>query len=561
MSHSQPVFRNPFSSTSFRVRTNGETPLVRAVRRLSGGLQRKRPARQGMLLVPTLLLLLSGCTATREYIANGFKVGPNYCPPAAPVADDWIDAGEATIGNGMVHDAAWWQTFQDPVLNTLVTSAYQQNLTLRVAGLRILEARAQRGMAAGELLPQGQELFGDYTRTQFSKNSLSGRAFNRFFSEWRIGPSMAWELDFWGRFRRAIEAADAQLDASIESYDHVLVLLCADMARSYTEVRIAEQRLAYARQNVEIQQGSLRIADDRLRQGVTTRLDVSQAQSDLANTEAAIPILEAARRKAINQLCILLGMPPQSLDAMLANQGGIPNAPARVAVGIPAELLRRRPDVRRAEREVAAQSALIGVATSELYPHFSISGTIYFDAQQFGDLLSLDSIAGSVGPSFRWNILHYGRLANNIRVQESRFEQLAVQYQNTVLQANAEAENALIDFLKSKEQVQSLAKSADAAGQSVELVTSQYREGTVDFNRVFNVQQFLTQQQDQLAVAQGAVAQNLIQLYKALGGGWQIRLTNPLLELPADADQPTEAVPAPRANPPAAPEATDQPAR
>jgi outer membrane protein TolC len=197
-----------------------------------------------------------------------------------------------------------------------------------------------------------------------------------------------------------------------------------------------------------------------------------------------------------------------------------------VAIGIPAELLRRRPDVRRAEREVAAQSAMIGIATADLYPAFSISGTIFLDAMNFKDLFDADSIAGSVGPAFRWNILNYGRLTNNIRVQEARFQQLAVQYQNVVLRANAEAENAIVSFLKAQQQAKSLSQSTDAARESVELVSNQYRQGIVDFNRVFDSQIFLTQQQDQLAIAQGSVAQNLIQLYKALGGGWQIRLGN-----------------------------------
>ena len=220
-------------------------------------------------------------------------------------------------------------------------------------------------------------------------------------------------------------------------------------------------------------------------------------------------------------------MPPQNLDGVLDGNRGIPKAPAQVAVGIPAELLRRRPDVRRAEREVAAQSAMIGIATSELYPHFSIAGTIYLDAMNFKDLFDPNSIAGSVGPAFSWNILNYGRLVNNIRVQDARFQQLAVQYQNTVLQANAEAENALVAFLKSQQQVRSVAQSAEAARQSVEIVMTQYQEGKSDFNRVFTVQRVLTQQQDQLAIVEGSVAQNLIQLYRSLGGGWQIRLNAP----------------------------------
>jgi len=514
------------------------------------------------LLAVLLLALCSGCTSWREYFANGLKVGPNYCRPAAPVADQWLDAGDPALNNGLIHDGAWWQTFQDPVLNSLVDSAYQQNLTLRVAGLRILEARAQRAMAAGELFPQQQTAFGDYTRTGLSKNSLAATFFNRFRGEWRLGTSMAWELDFWGRFRRAIEAADANLDASVEAYDGVLVLLLADVAQSYADVRIAEQRLAYAHQNVDIQKGSLNLAEVRFREGATTRLDVTQGQSSVAQTEARIPPLESARRQAANRLCILLGMPPQSLDHMLAGHRGIPHAPPQVAVGIPAELLRRRPDVRRAEREVAAQSALIGVATSDLYPHFSIGGTIYLDSLQFKNLFSLDSVAANVGPAFRWDILNYGRLANNIRIQESRFQQLAVQYQNTVLQANAEAENAIVNFLNSQQQARSQGESADAARESVDLVMLQYKEGKVDFGRVFINQEYLTQQQDQLAIAQGAVAQSLIQLYKALGGGWQIRLSTFLPPPPAAPEQPAEPVPVPEPAPlpqPAAPPAQPAP--
>jgi len=479
------------------------------------------------------------------------------------VADQWLDAGDSALNNGLIHDGAWWQTFQDPVLDFLVDSAYQQNLTLRVAGLRILEARAQRAMAAGELFPQSQTAFGDYTRTGLSKNSLTGAFFPTLFrSEWRLGTSMAWELDFWGRFRRAIEAADANLDASVESYDGVLVLLLADVAQTYTNVRIAEERLAYAHQNIEIQRGSLQLAEVRFREGATTRLDVTQAQSSLSQTEASLRPLEAARRQAVNQLCILMGMPPQSLDETLAGRRGIPAAPPQVAVGIPAELLRRRPDVRRAEREVAAQSAVIGVATSELYPHFSLAGTLYLDSLQFKNLFTLDSVAATVGPSFQWNILHYGRLANNIRAQEARFQQLAVEYQNTVLQANAEAENAIIDFLKAQQQTRSLAEAADAARESVDLVMLQYKEGKVDFGRVFINQEFLTQQQDQLAVAQGGVAQSLIQLYRALGGGWQIRFSSFTPQLPAASDQPLEPVPVPDPAPlgqPPAPPAVEQP--
>lgn len=498
-----------------------------------------------LLLTVALLALSTGCTSWRDYLANGFKVGPSYCPPAASVAEQWRDAGDPSIDGGPIQNAAWWHAFNDPVLDSLIESAYQQNLSLHVAGLRILEARAQRAIVVGNLFPQTQQAFGDYSRIGLSKNGPAGFSPNFYFNEWTLGGRLAWELDFWGGFRRAIEAADANLDASIENYDHVLVLLLSEVAQSYTDVRIAEQRLAYAKKNRDIQQGSLRLAEARLRHGTTTRLDVTQAISNLEQTEASIRPLEASRRRAINQLCILMGMPPQDLDHWLANHHGIPKAPPHLALGVPAELLRRRPDVQRAEREVAAQSALIGVATADLYPHFSIDGTVYVDTLKVEDLFDASSVAGSVGPSFRWNILNYGRLLNNIRVQEARFQQRAVQYQNVVLQANAEAENAIISFLKAQQQVESLARGAEASRESVSLASAQYNEGIADFNWVFTVQRALALQQDQLAVAKGSVAQHMIQLYRALGGGWQVRLSGVRLPPVAPVEQLIERVPMP----------------
>jgi NodT family efflux transporter outer membrane factor (OMF) lipoprotein len=507
-----------------------------------------------LLLVALVLMLSTGCTSWREYFGNGCKVGPNYRRPAAAVADQWLDEGDASINGGQIQNAAWWQAFNDPVLDSLVWSAYQQNLSLRVAGLRILEARAQRAVVAGEMFPQNQQAFGDYSRINLSKNGPSGASPLLNFDEWRLGGTLAWELDFWGRFRRAIEAADANLDASVENYDHVLVLLLSEVAQSYADVRIAEQRLTYAKQNVDIQRGSLRIAEDRLRAGTVTRLDVTQAISNLEQTDASMRPLEAARRRAANSLCILMGIPPRNLDDVLVDHHGIPRVPAQLAIGIPAELLRRRPDVRKAEREVAAQSALIGVATSDLYPHFTINGTLYLDSMKVENLFNADSVAGSVGPAFRWDILNYGRLVNNIRVQQARFQQLAVQYQNVVLQANAEAEDAIITLLKAKQQTDSLARSANASDESVRLVSSQYDQGTVDFNRVYTVQRELTVQQDQLAVAEGTVAQSMIQLYRALGGGWEIRLGNSAEQTPAPAEEPMQpAAPTEPAQPPTAP--------
>ena len=537
--------------------------------------------RWALVALIAILVLPMGCTSPREYFRNGFKVGPDYRRPAAPVAQHWIDTGNPNVLDEPPRDAAWWRTFHDPVLDALVDAAYRQNLTLRAAGLRILEARAQRAIVAGELFPQTQQAYGDYTRTNLSKNAPnSAPAAN--FSEWTAGGSLAWELDFWGRFRRAVESADAKVDASVETYDDVLVLLIAEVAQQYVNLRTAEQRLQYAANNVIVQAGSARLADVKFRNGATTRLDVTQANANLAQTQSLIPPLEATRRQAANQLCILLGIPPGNLFQMLHNPQAaealadmqtildeqdkvelqdlirdirairkkktekiVPAAAPQVAVGIPAELLRRRPDVRRAERDVAAQSALVGVATSELYPHFSINGNIYFDAEKFKDLFNAGSFAGSAGPSFNWNVLNYGRIVNNIRLQDATLQQLAVEYQNTVLRANAEAENAIVGFLKAQQQLQFLRTSADWADQSLVLAEQQYYGGATDFNRVFNIQQTLTQQQDQSAVAEGSVANNLILLYRALGGGWQIRLGGSAPPSPA----PAEPVAAPAAEP------------
>jgi NodT family efflux transporter outer membrane factor (OMF) lipoprotein len=464
----------------------------------------------------------SGCTSLREYIDNGFKVGPNYCKPVAPVAANWIDYQDSRVNAEPADLRQWWTTFNDPVLASLIYTAYSQNLTLRQAGLRVLEAEAIRDVTVGNLFPQRQQAFGVYDRIGTSRN-VALPTIPRFFSDWQLGADLGWELDFWGRFRRAIEAADAELDSSIENYDDVLVILLAEVASTYVELRTIEQRIVYARQNTEIQRSSLDLADQRFAAGATSKLDVTQARSNLAETEALIPELEAQRRQANNRLCVLLGIPPEDLQSMIG-QSAIPTAPPDVVVGIPADLLRRRPDVRRAEREVAAQSARIGIAESDLYPQFVINGTLFLNADDFQRMFDSGAWAGSIGPSFRWNVLNYGRIVNNIRVEDARFRQLAVEYENTVLQANEEAENALVGFLRAQEQYRSLAESVAAAKESVELIRSLYREGKADYGRVFFAEFFLTIQQDDLAVVEGDIAQNLIQLYKALGGGWELRL-------------------------------------
>jgi len=484
------------------------------------------PAINALALVLTITLATTGCTTgPGEWIRNGFKVGPNYARPPAPVADDWIDSDSPELNQEEADYSNWWAVFHDPVLNDLVNTAHEQNLPLKIAGMRVLEARAQLDVAKGTLFPQQQQMAGDYVRTEFSNNSFPFGSFplpKMIFDTWSLGFDAAWELDFWGKFRRMIESADANLNAKVENYDDALVILQAEVAAMYTETRTLEERLRLAHKNVTLQKNTVRITQDRFENGMVSNLDVQQARSNLAATESMIPVLETMHRRTQNRLCTLLGMPPRDLASRLG-RGEIPGAPPEVAVGIPAELLRRRPDVRRAEREAAAQCARIGIAESELYPQIAITGTIAVEAEYFSNLFDWDSITGAVGPGFRWNILNYGRLRSNIRVQDARFGQLVLKYQETVLRANEEAENAITAYLREQARVEFLQESTEATAQAVELADAQYDQGLIDFQRVLDSQRVLVQQQDMLAQSRGNVALNLIALYKALGGGWQVR--------------------------------------
>ncbi|MBX7075154.1 MAG: TolC family protein [Pirellulales bacterium] len=495
----------------------------------------------------TLVSVASGCTSFREWWANGLKVGPNYLRPPAPVANDWIDAADARVETRAPDLSQWWTVFRDPALDALVQNAFRQNITLREAGFRVLQARAQRAIVVGEFFPQQQDMFGGYQRIGVSKaNANTSFLPARFFDQWQVGFGLVWELDFWGRFRRAIEAADADLDASVEGYDAVLVTLLADVARSYVELRTAQQEIEYTEQNVVLQRQTLTFAEARFRGGTASELDVDQARSNLAQTEALIPQQRLRMRLANNLLSILLGMPPQDLVARLG-KAPIPNAGPQVAVGIPAQLLARRPDVRRAERQVAAQSARIGVAVSELYPHIGIGGTLGWSSRNFSNLMDSDALYGNVGPTFQWNVLNYGRIANNIRLQDARLQELIATYQQQVLVAAREAEDGLARFLQSQEVVRYQTESVVANQRAVEISLVQYKGGLTDFNRVALLQQNLVTQQIVQTRARGEVALGLIEVYRALGGGWELRLrpVPPVLLPPAGPNAPAEAVPPP----------------
>jgi NodT family efflux transporter outer membrane factor (OMF) lipoprotein len=498
---------------------------------------------------------LAGCTSFSEYVHNGFKVGPNYCPPEPPVAERWIDEGDKRVRTDDGQIDQWWTVFGDPVLNHLIQYAYQQNLTLREAGFRILQARAQRGIAVGELFPQQQYNSGGYNRIGVSEtvaNRISTPL--RWFDQWEYGFGLGWELDFWGRFRRAIEAADAELDASVANYDDVLVTLLADVGRNYVELRTLQKRLELAKASEQLFAETLKIPQARFEADAKNRVPYDLARANLAQSQALIPRLEIAIRQAENRLCILLGTPPRDIEQELG-QAPIPTPSEEVAIGIPADLLRRRPDIRRAEREAAAQCAQIGIAESDFYPIVSINGTIGWSAKELSDLFARRSFRGSVGPGFQWNILHYGRIRNHVSFEDARFQELATRYQNIVLKADGEVENALIAFIKSHDRAKALEASAEAWRDGAHILVAQYRGELIDFVPVGYFEQNLLLQQDEAAQARGDVSLALVEVYRALGGGWQIRMetgdapaTAEVAPQPAPADPitPAEVIPAPK---------------
>jgi NodT family efflux transporter outer membrane factor (OMF) lipoprotein len=457
------------------------------------------------------------------------KVGPDFVRPEPTVSPEWMGMEDSRIDRGAADYRQWWRVFNDPVLDRLIERAYGENLSLRIAGVRVLEARAQLGIAVGEFFPQTQQASGSLQYNRVSERSAAGLALSKFtYAQDQIGVGASWELDFWGKFRRAIESANAAWLATVADYDSVLVSLTADLAGTYVLIRTLEKRIGIARENVEAQKEGLKIAEARLANGTTTQLDVEQAQTLLNNTLASIPALETQLRQAQNALCLLLGLPPSDLSDALAGATGIPVSPLQVAVGIPADLLRRRPDIRSAEQQAAAQSALIGVAKAALYPAFSLSGSFGFLSTNvgnfsLGDIFQWKSRTFQIGPSVQWNFLNYGQITNNVRVQDARLEQLLIAYQNTVLKAQQEVEDALVAFLRAQERAEFLARSTASAKNSLDLAVLQYRVGTKDFTTVLTAQQALLNEQDNLAVTLGTISSSLVGVYRALGGGWEAR--------------------------------------
>ncbi len=473
------------------------------------------------ILAAAFLLSMAACT-----------IGPDFTAPVAPLADKFRGAGNRSVKSGTLEYQNWWEGFRDPTLNKLIQIAYNQNLTLLSAGTRVLQARAVLGIAIGIAYPQVQQGVGSVLNNKSSAATpLSPpNATPSYFWTDALAAQVAWELDLWGKFRRGVELADGAYLASIASYDGVLVSLLADVTATYIGIRTTEQLIGIARDNVRKQQQALSIAKAKYEGGGTSELDVFQATNVLEQTRAAIPQLTIQLQQGENALCVLLGVPPKSLGMLLSRSlGRIPSPPRTVVVGIPADLLRRRPDVRAAELAALAQSAQIGVAETQLYPAISITGTFGGSASTanghtLADVVNWKGVAYAAGPSFQWNLLNYGQITNNVRLQDARLQQLLVDYQNTVLSAQQEVDNGLATYLQSQNQAAFLRRSVQAANGALKIALEQYEQGATSFTTVLTAEQNLFQAQSSLAGALANVPLGLTAVFRALGGGWQIRV-------------------------------------
>jgi NodT family efflux transporter outer membrane factor (OMF) lipoprotein len=452
------------------------------------------------------------------FLSSGCAVGPDFIRPDPPMPDAWHQ--DLTSGDAMGAEdlQSWWEKFNDPVLNALIERAASGNLDLVIALERINEARALLGIAKGERFPDINGN-GDITRARFGEDfpapSFDSNRTDYYYS---TGLDAFWEIDVWGRVRRQVEATEENMYASIENYRDVLVILYAEVALNYIELRTLQQQLYYAEQNTALQRETLQLTEDRLKAEIAPELDVEQARLNLFRTESNIPLYRQAIVTTINRLGVLLGEHPQSLHAELAAPAAIPVPPPSVVVGIPTDILRQRPDIRRAERTLASQTAEIGVATADLYPAFSLVGTMGFEAT--ADLFDSTNRYWSLGPQFRWNIFDGGRVRSRIQGADARAMQALAGYEQTVLLALEEVENAMVAYEQESSRSVILGKSVSAAQNSADLVRTLYITGLTDFQRLLDMERDLFQQQDTLAASQGRVSQNLVRLYKALGGGW-----------------------------------------
>lgn len=469
-----------------------------------------------------MALLIAGCT-----------VGPQYSPPKTEMPGQWAGQDQGGITAQPVEVVAWWQLMHDPALESLIQRAVQSNYDLRLAQARVREARAQRGVVAADRYPN-VDVNGSYSHTRDSANTAfggvggaggtgsGGTAFrDREFDLYQTGFDASWELDFFGRVRRSVEAAEADIEAANENRRNTLVTLLAEVARNYVDLRGSQRRLAIALNNIESQRQTLELSQARFKAGLVSELDVAEARAQLATTHSQVPLLESSVHQTIHALGLLLGQTPESLLSELSEPVAIPIAPPQLPVGLPSDLLRRRPDVRSAERQLAAATARIGVATADLFPRFSLTGSLGLAAEDFSNLFSASSRTYSIGPSVTWPIFDAGRIRGNIAVQNARQEQALDRYEQSVLQSLTDVENSLVAFWKEQTRRQALSEAVDANRRAVELANELYSRGLGDFLRVLESQRSLYLSEDQLVQSDRDLAANYIAVYKALGGGWE----------------------------------------
>jgi NodT family efflux transporter outer membrane factor (OMF) lipoprotein len=457
--------------------------------------------------------------------AGCVTVGPDYEPMVLEAPAEWAQAQAPTEQPTAlpVPTDLWWHGFDDPQLVQLVERSRVENLDLRTAGSRIAQARANLGISRSDRFPVG-EASGSRTRSQSSEAVGTGREVDFY----RVGLDAGWELDLFGGTRRSIEAAVADLEGRVADHQAALISVSAETALRYVEIRALQRRLEIATDNLAAQQDTYKLTQFRAQAGLSTELDVQLARSNLESTRARVPDLESQLAKTRHALSVLLGAPPGTLDEELEASGPIPTASPDIAVGVPAEVLRRRPDVRSAERAVAAQSALVGVATAQLYPSLRLSGSIGLEALSLDGLTGGNATAWSFGPSISLPIFNRGKLRRGVDLQVELLEQSEINYRKTVLGALSEVEDALVALRAERERQEAYQEATLAAANAVELSLTLYRTGISDFQAVLEAQRSLYSLEDLLAQSQAGETTSLIRLYKAVGGGWFVDEESPI---------------------------------
>jgi outer membrane protein, multidrug efflux system len=452
-------------------------------------------------------------------VLGGCTVGPDYMKPEAALPAGWSQPLDAGVKEQPVNLAEWWRVFHDTTLDSLVDRALRANLDMREAAARIWEVRAQQRIATADRYPQ-LDSSGSATRNRYSQGSqfggvLGGRELDIF----QIQFDATWEPDVFGGIRRSVEAAQADAEAATENHRGVLVTLLGDVARNYMEVRGLQHRIAVTRQNIHTQRLTLELTTVRFKAGLSNGLDVARAEAQMTTTAAGLPALESSLQQALHRLAVLLGQEPCALQGEIGN-AVVPPIPPGVPVGLPSDLLRRRPDIRKAERELAAATARIGAATADLFPKFSLTGQGLFQSLDAETLFNWPNRQWTIGPTFSWPIFYAGRIRANIHAQNARQEQALARYEKAVLTALEEVENALVSYTKEQQRYSALSDAVAANRLSFTLATERYLKGLANFLDVLDAERSLYSSEDQLVQSEQAVRVNLVALYKALGGGW-----------------------------------------